>query len=61
MKTRLRASGGISCSYKFTAASGYLTNKLYSNGVRAQYAYDAIGRMTGLIHARAAGLRFAQQ
>ena len=36
MKTRLHASGGISCSYKFTA-SGYLTNKLYSNGVRAQY------------------------
>ena len=49
-------SSRVGASYTFTPA-GFLTNRLYSNGVRTQYAYDSLGRLTGLIHAKEAGLR----
>ena len=51
----LNPGPSISCSYSYTPA-GYLTNKLYSNGVSAQYAYDAIGRMTGLTNRNGSGI-----
>ena len=40
-------SSCVGASYAFTSV-GFLTNKLYSNGVAAQYAYDAVWRMAGL-------------